>query len=99
MSWSANDYTPDRKLSITSNYPCELMPINGDKRDGSIGPWYSKDCVYQDEVYIDTTHIEVALEGQSETVSVKISRDVHTARTIAQMIAISGFNAWEISDI
>ena len=63
MSWTANDYIPDLELSITSNYPCELMPVNGDKRDGSIGPWYSKDCVYQDEVYIDTTHIEVALEG------------------------------------
>ena len=38
MSWSANDYTIDRELSITSNYPCELMPVNGDKRGGSIGP-------------------------------------------------------------
>ena len=35
------------------------------------------------------------------TVSVTIPRDVHTARTIAQMIAISGFNAidgYRISD-
>ena len=50
------------------------------------------------EVYIDTTHIGVGLEGKSKTMSVIISRDVHTARTIAQMIA-RGFNAWEISDI
>ena len=63
MSWSANDYTPDLELSITSNYPCELMPVNGEKRGGSIGPWYSKDCMCYIEVYIDTTHIEVALEG------------------------------------
>ena len=98
-SWSANDYTPDRELRITSNNPSELMPVNGDKRCGSIGPWYSNHCVYHDEVYIDTTHIGVGLEGKSKTMSVIISRDVHTARTIAQMIAISGFNAWEISDI
>ena len=38
MSWSANDYIPDLELSITSNYPSELMPVNGDKRGGSIGP-------------------------------------------------------------
>ena len=38
MPWSANDYSPDLELSITSNYPCELMPVNGDKRGGSIGP-------------------------------------------------------------
>ena len=63
MSWTANDYIPDLELSITSNNPSELMPVNGDKRGGSIGPWYSKDCVYHDEVYIDTTHIVVALEG------------------------------------
>ena len=37
-SWSANDYIPDLELSITSNYPCELMPVNGEKRGGSIGP-------------------------------------------------------------
>ena len=100
-SWSANDYTLDLELSITSNYPSELMPVNGDKRGGSIGPWYSKDCVYHDEVFIDITHIEVALEGYSMTVSVTIPRDVHTARTIAQMIAIIGFNAidgYRISD-
>ena len=62
-SWSANDYIPDLELSITSNYPCELMPVNGEKRGGSIGPWYSKDCVCYIEVYIDTTHIGVKLEG------------------------------------
>ena len=50
------------------------------------------------EVYIDTTHIGVGLEGYSKTLSVIISRCQHTARTIAQMIA-RGFNAWEISDI
>ena len=62
-SWSANDYIPDLELSITSNNPCELMPVNGEKRGGSIGPWYSNHCVYHDEVYIDTTHIGVKLEG------------------------------------
>ena len=62
-SWSANDYTIDLELSITSNNPSELMPVNGDKRNGSIGPWYSKDCVCYIEVYIDTTHIGVGLEG------------------------------------
>ena len=55
--------------------------------------------MYHDEVYIDTTHIGVGLEGYSKTLSVIISRCLNTARTIAQMIAISGFNAWEISDI
>ena len=63
MSWTANDYIPDLELSITSNYPSELMPVNGEKRGGSIGPWYSKDCVCYIEVYIDTTHIGVKLEG------------------------------------
>ena len=38
MSWTANDYAPDQFFSITSNYPSELMPVNGDKRGGSIGP-------------------------------------------------------------
>ena len=63
MSWTANDYIPDLELSITSNYPSELMPVNGDKRGGTIWPWYSKDCVYHDEVYIDITHIGVKVEG------------------------------------
>ena len=53
------------------------------------------------EVYIDTTHIGVGLEGYSKTMSVIISRCLNTARTIAQMIAINGFDAidgYRISD-
>ena len=63
ISWTANDYTPDLKLSITSNNPSELMPVNVDKRGGWMRPGYSKDCVNHDEVYIDITHIVVGLEG------------------------------------
>ena len=91
MSWSANDYAPDLELSITSNNTPELV-VNVDKRGGSMGPWYSKDCVYHDEEYIDTTHIVVGLEGYSKTESVIIPRGVHIARSIVQMIA-NGFNA------
>ena len=43
------------------------MTINADKRGGSFGPLYSKDSVYNDSVWVDTSHIVVGLDGYSET--------------------------------
>ena len=41
MTWTAKDYAPVLELSITSDNTGNLV-VNG----SSIGPWYSKDCVY-----------------------------------------------------
>ena len=68
------------------------MTINDDKRGRSIGPLYSKDSVYNDSVWVDTSHIVVGLDGYSETSTVTIERVRYTALQIAQMIA-TGFNA------
>ena len=65
--------------------------MNGDKRCGWIGPWYSKDSVYNDFVVIDSTHIVVGLDGYNETVSVTIPRGDYSAMSIANMI-VGGFN-------
>ena len=53
--------------------------INADKRGGSFGPLYSKDAVYNDSVWIDTSHIVVGLDGYSETRTVTIERGSYTA--------------------
>ena len=50
-------FAPDLELSNTSNNTPELV-VNG----SSIGPQDSKDCVYHNDVYIDTTHNVVGLE-------------------------------------
>ena len=60
-SWTANDYASDLELSNTSNYPHELMSVNGDKRGRSSKPRVSKYCEYHDEAYIDSTYIVVGL--------------------------------------
>ena len=78
-------------MSITSNNPNELASVNGDKRGGWIGPWYSKDCVYHSSVLIDSTHIVVGLDGYNETVSVTIPRGDYSAMSTANMI-VGGFN-------
>ena len=80
-SWSANDYAPDLELSITSNNTPELV-VNG----FSIGPWYSKDCMYHDEVYIDTSNFTLGIRGNGE-VPYTISRGKYTAVEIVNMIA------------
>ena len=67
------------------------MMINDDKRGGSFGPLYSKDSVYKDSVWVDTSHIVVGLDGYSETRTVTIERGRCTALKIAQMVA-NGFN-------
>ena len=68
------------------------MTINDDKRGGSFGPLYSKDCVYNDSVWVDTSHIVVGLDGYSETKTVTIERGSYSALAIAEMIR-DGFNA------
>ena len=68
------------------------MTINDDKRGGLIDTLYSKDCVYNDSVWVDTSHIVVGLEGYSETRTVTIERGRYTALRIAEMIR-DGFNA------
>ena len=65
--------------------------MNVDKRGGWIGPWYSKDCVYNDFVVIDSTHMVVGLDGYNETASVTIPRGDYNAMSIANMI-VAGFN-------
>ena len=92
-SWTANDYAPDLEFSNTSNYPHELMFVSVDKRGGLMGLWYSKDCVYHEEVYIDSIHIVAGLEGYTKTVSQLILQGVYTARSILQMTVSNGFNA------
>ena len=92
MSWSANTYAPDLELSITLNNTSELMTMNDDHRSGSIGPWYGCDCIYHDEVFIDTTHIVVGLDGYSETASVTIPRGEYTGISLVNMIK-DGFNS------
>ena len=68
------------------------MTINDDKRGGSFGPLYSKDSVYNDSVWVDTSHIVLGLEGYEKTVDVTIERGTYTALKIAQLVA-NGFNA------
>ena len=65
--------------------------MNGDKRGGWIGPWYSKDSVYHSSVLIDSIHMVVGLDGYNETVSVTIPRSDYSAMSIANMIVV-GFN-------
>ena len=81
MSWNAKDYAPDLELSITSDNTPELV-VNG----SSIGPWYSKDCVYHDEVYIDTSNFTIGIRGY-DVVPFTIPRGKYTAVEIVNMIA------------
>ena len=48
--------------------------------------------MYNDSVWVDTTHLVVGLDGYSETKTVTIERGVYSALQIANMIA-TGFNA------
>ena len=91
-TWSANAYAPDLEFTLSAENMNVPMTINADKRGGSFGPLYSKDSVYNDSVWIDTSHLVVGLDGYSETRSVTIERGSYSALQIAQMIA-NGFNA------
>ena len=62
------------------------MTINADKRGGSIGPLYSKDSVYNDSVWVDTTHFVLSYEEYEKTSTVTIERGRYTALQIANMI-------------
>ena len=73
-------------MSITSNNTSELVCVNGDKRGGWMGPWYSKDCVYEEEVYIDTTNFTLGIRDYGE-VPYTIPRGKYTAEEIVNMIA------------
>ena len=80
MTWTAKDYAPVLELSITSNNTGDLV------MDGSsIGPWYSKDCVYNDEVYIDTSNFTIGIKGYDK-VPYTIPRGKYTASEIVNMI-------------
>ena len=92
ISWNANDYAPDLELSITSNNTNELVSVNTDKRGGSIGSWNAKDCVYGKEMFIDSTHLVIGLDGYSETVSVRISRGVYDDTESIVFKIYDGFN-------
>ena len=73
-------------MSITSNNTSELVCVNGDKRGGWMGPWYSKDCVYEEEVYIDTTNFTLGIRDYDE-VPYTTPRGKYTAEEIVKMIA------------
>ena len=45
VTWSANDYAPDLEFYMTAANMNVPMTTNADKRGGSFGPLYSKDCV------------------------------------------------------
>ena len=91
VTWSANDYAPNLEFDMTAENMNVSMTINDDKRGGSFGPLYSKDSVYNNSVWVDTSHIVVGLDGYSETRTVTIERRRYTALQIANMIA-NGFN-------
>ena len=92
VTWSAKDYAPDLEFDMTAENMNVPMMINDDKRGGSFGPLYSKDSVYKDSVWVDTSHIVVGLDGYSETRTVTIERGFYTALRIAELIR-DGFNA------
>ena len=92
VTWTAKDYAPDLEFVMTAENMNMPMTINADKRGGSFGPLYSKDSVYNDSVWVDTSHIVVGLDGYSETKTVTIERGFYSALKIANMIA-NGFNA------
>ena len=92
VTWSAKDYAPDLEFDMTAENMNVPMTINADKRGGSFGPLYSKDSVYNDSVWVDTSHIVVGLDGYSETRTVTIERGFYTALRIAELIR-DGFNA------
>ena len=91
-TWTANAYAPDLEFTLSAENMSVPMTINADKRGGSFGPLYSKDSVYNDSVWVDTSHLVVGLDGYSETRSVTIERGRYTALRIAEMIR-DGFNA------
>ena len=92
VTWSANAYAPDLEFTLTADNMSVPMTINDDKRGGTFGPLYSKDSVYNDSVWVDTSHIVVGLDGFSETRTVTIERGRYTALRIAELIH-DGFNA------
>ena len=92
VTWSANDYAPDLEFDMTAENMNVPMTINDDKRGGSFGPLYSKDSVYNDSVWVDTTHFVLSYEEYEKTSTVTIERGEYTSLQIANMIA-TGFNA------
>ena len=62
MSWTAKDYATELELSIKSDISGDLVSAN----DSSIGLWYSKDCRYNKEVYIDSTNFIHGVRGYGE---------------------------------
>ena len=84
VTWSAKDYAPDLEFDMTAENMSVPMTINNDKRGGSFGPLYSKDSVYNDSVWIDTTHLVLSYEGYEKTSSVTIERGSYSALQIAQ---------------
>ena len=92
VTWSAKDYAPDLEFDMTADNMNVPMTFNDDKRGGLFGPLYSKDSVYNDSVWVDTSHLVLGLEGYDKTVDVTIERGKYTALKIAQLVA-NGFNA------
>ena len=51
-----------------------------------MGPCYSKDCVYEEEVYIDTTNFTLGIKNYGE-VPYTIPRGKYTAEEIVNKLA------------
>ena len=92
VTWTAKDYAPDLEFDMISENMNVSVDINADKRGGSIGPWYSKDGVINDGVFLDSTNLVLSYEGYEKTSSLTITRGYHSALDIAQIVA-NGFNA------
>ena len=86
VTWSAKDYAPDLEFDMIAENMNVPMTINNDKRGGSFGPLYSKDSVYNDSVWIDTSYLVLSYEGYEKTSSVTIERGSYSALQIANMI-------------
>ena len=82
MSWTAEDYASELELSIKSDISGDLVSAN----DSSIGLWYSKDCRYNKEVYIDTTIFILGVRGYGEK-PFTIQRGHYNAFDLVTMIA------------
>ena len=92
VTWSANEYAPDLEFDMTAQNMNVSMTFNDDKRGGSFCPLYSKDSMYHDKVWVDTSHLVLGLKGYDKTVNVTIERGSYSALRIAEIVA-TGFNA------
>lgn len=61
--------------------------LHSDKRGGSMNPWYAKDCVFNNDVYIESTNIVLGIEGFTERSILSLSRKWYGALAMANSIS------------